>query len=103
MTSHKTAFQIVVVIVALLALTPATFAQAPPARATAQAAAATGRGGRGPAVVSPEVLQDKRVVFRILASRAQSVTLSAGDIPSPSTGPAGRGVAPAAAPAAAQP
>jgi enterochelin esterase-like enzyme len=98
MTSHKTAFQIVAVIVALLALTPAAFAQAAPAPAAAAA-----RGGRGPTVVSPEILQDKRVVFRILASRAQSVTLNASDIPSPSTGAAGRGAAPAAAPVAAAP
>jgi enterochelin esterase-like enzyme len=37
-------------------------------------------GGRGPAVVSPEVMSDGRVVFRIAAPKAQAVTLSAGDI-----------------------
>jgi enterochelin esterase family protein len=42
-----------------------------------------GRGGRsgGPAVTSPEVLPDRRIAFRILAPRAESVRLSAGDIP----------------------
>ncbi len=39
-----------------------------------------GGGGRGPQVVSPEVLADHRVTFRILAPNAQAVTLSAGDI-----------------------
>src|SRR5580700_60497 len=39
-----------------------------------------GGGGRGPQVVSPEVLADQRVTFRILAPNAQAVTLSAGDI-----------------------
>jgi enterochelin esterase-like enzyme len=37
-------------------------------------------GGRGPAVVSPEVLSNGQVVFRIAAPMAQAVTLSAGDI-----------------------
>jgi enterochelin esterase family protein len=32
-------------------------------------------------VVSPEVLSDRRVVFRIYAPKAQAVTVSAGDIP----------------------
>lgn len=41
---------------------------------------AGGRGGRGPAVISPEVQPDGRVTFRIAASKAQTVTLSAGDI-----------------------
>jgi enterochelin esterase family protein len=39
--------------------------------------------GRGPQVVSPEVLSDHRVTFRILAPSAQAVTLNAGDIQSP--------------------
>lgn len=37
-------------------------------------------GGRGPQVISPEVLTDYRVTFRILAPNAQAVTLNAGDI-----------------------
>ena len=37
-------------------------------------------GGRGPQVVSPEVLSDQRVTFRVLAPNAQAITLNAGDI-----------------------
>jgi enterochelin esterase family protein len=51
---------------------------------TQQAPPPAGRGpggGRGPAVVSPEVLPDARVIFRIAAPHAESVTLNAGDIP----------------------
>jgi len=43
-------------------------AQAPPA-------------SRPPTVVSPEVLSDRRVVFRLYAPKAQAVTVSASDIP----------------------
>jgi enterochelin esterase-like enzyme len=45
-------------------------------------AAAQGRaGGRGPQVVSPEVVADRHVTFRILAPKAEAVKLSGGDIP----------------------
>src|SRR5262245_23511048 len=55
--------------------------QAPPAAAPA-AAPAQGRGGTPPpAVVSPEVLPDRRITFRILAPQAQNIRVSAGDIP----------------------
>ncbi len=37
-------------------------------------------GPQGPTVVSPEVTADRHIVFRILASQAKSVTLSAGDM-----------------------
>ena len=47
----------------------------------AQVPAAGGQQARPPAVVSPEVLRDGRVVFRILAPNAAAVTLNAGDIP----------------------
>src|SRR5688572_16957753 len=43
-----------------------------------------GRGGRGqqaPPVVSPEVSADRRITFRILAPQAQSVRMTASDIP----------------------
>lgn len=43
--------------------------------------AAPRRGPQGPQVVSPEVLPDRRVTFRILAPEAQVVRLSASDIP----------------------
>ena len=39
------------------------------------------QASRPPAVVSPEVLSDRRVVFRISAPKAQAVTLNASDIP----------------------
>jgi enterochelin esterase family protein len=55
------------------------------AAAMAQAPAAQpGRGGRGPqapAVLSPEVMPDRKVAFRIYAPKAETVRLSAGDIP----------------------
>lgn len=57
---------------------------AQPAAAPAPAAPAAPRGGgpRGPQVVSPEVSEDHHIVFRILAPKAESVKLSAGDLPS---------------------
>jgi len=69
-----------------LALSSSLFAQpaAAPAAATAPAAApAPGRGGgpRGPQVTSPEVATDRHITFRILAPKAETVKLSAGDIP----------------------
>ena len=64
------------------------FAQPPtpapaPAPATPPATPAqTGRGGApAPQFVSPEVLPDKRLTFRIYAPQAEAVRLSAGDIP----------------------
>jgi len=56
-----------------------------PAAPVGAGAAQAGRGaGRGVTVVSPEVLSDRRVVFRIVAPRAESVTISASDIPASS-------------------
>src|SRR5207249_4330464 len=51
----------------------------------AQPPAPGGRGGRGPQgpqVVSPEVLPDHRITFRILAPQAESVSIRGSDIPS---------------------
>jgi len=48
--------------------------------AMAQPAPPAGGRGRGPVVVSPEVKPDGRVVFRIAAPKAETVTLNAGDI-----------------------
>jgi enterochelin esterase family protein len=55
--------------------------QAPaPARGEAPAAA-RGQMPQVPPVVSPEVLPDRRITFRIYAPQAQSVRLAASDIP----------------------
>ena len=40
-----------------------------------------GFGPRGPQVMSPEVAADRKITFRILATKAEGVRLSAGDIP----------------------
>ena len=86
---------------AAMFLVAAAFAQ-PPAAAPAAAQPGRGRGaGRGapgPQVISPEVMADRRVAFRILAPQAQDVRLTGGDIPALAGG-GGRGAAtPAAAP-----
>lgn len=44
------------------------------------AAMSAAQGPQGPAVVSPEVTADKKIIFRLLAPNANSVTLAAGDI-----------------------
>ena len=58
-----------------------------PAPAPAQAPATSGgRGGQGaqaPAFTSPEILPDRRIVFRLFAPDATTVTLRGGDIPAP--------------------
>ncbi len=62
-----------------LALAPLGLAAAqerPPATPAGRAGAQA-----GPAVVSPEVLPDRRVVFRLLAPQAESVTVRGTDIP----------------------
>lgn len=54
-----------------------------PAQPAAAAARGEGlrRGPQGPAVTSPEVLSDRRMIFRLLAPQAESVRLVGGDIP----------------------
>ena len=49
----------------------------------AQPAARPGRGfgAQGPRVISPEVSAERKVTFRILAAKAETVRLSGGDIP----------------------
>jgi enterochelin esterase-like enzyme len=49
--------------------------------ASAQAPARPGAQARGPRVVSPEVSSDRKITFRILAPKAETVRLTAGDIP----------------------
>jgi enterochelin esterase family protein len=88
------------------AAAPVSTGAVPQVPATTGSAAQAGRGGgRGPAVVSPEVLPDRRVVFRIVALRAETVTISASDIPASIMVPAqsaypGAGTTPAPAGAA---
>jgi enterochelin esterase family protein len=76
-------------LLAALILASAASAQQTPPPSAAPAAAQPGRGGRGPQgtqVVSPEVTADRRIIFRILAPQAETVTLNAGDIPEPGRG-----------------
>ena len=70
---HKSAFNAAAVILAL-GLADAAFAQAP----AAPAPAAGQRMGapQGPRVVSPEILADKKVTFRLLAPKAGTVVLN---------------------------
>ena len=76
----------------LIALTAAVaFAQPAPA--------GRGRGPQVPPVVSPEVLADHRIVFRILAPQAETVRLRGTDIPALAAAPgAARGTPPPAGP-----
>jgi enterochelin esterase family protein len=60
---------------------PTAARQAPAASAAPAAPAGQGRGGPQATVVSPEVSSDRRITFRIYAPNAQTVRVSAGDIP----------------------
>jgi enterochelin esterase family protein len=67
---------------AALFLTLPTLAQpAPGPTAPTATQPATRRGLQAPQVASPELHADNRVTFRILAPKADTVTLNAGDIP----------------------
>jgi enterochelin esterase family protein len=59
-----------------LACTGIAFSQQPATAAGAPPQAAAGRGAQGPRVVSPEILPDKRVSFRLLAPKAGAVVLN---------------------------
>jgi len=73
--------------------TGAALAQAPADPANpARGGGGRGRGPQGPAVVSPEILPDHSVTFRILAPQAETVALRGGDIPQLAGG--GRGAPP---------
>jgi enterochelin esterase-like enzyme len=70
-----------------LAITSTALGQsAAPAAAPAARDVPPRRGPQGPQVVSPEVLTDRRVIFRILAPKAQVVRLSGSDIPANNQG-----------------
>src|SRR5262245_8445338 len=64
----RSASRFALAVLAALTIVPAVHAQ--------------GRGGaQGPQVTSPEVQEDRKITFRILAPQAQAVRLAAGDIP----------------------
>src|SRR5437588_12789014 len=71
----------------LLASGMLSFAGQPPAPGQVPAPAApTGRGAQGsqaPQFASPEITAEKRIVFRLFAPDATTVTLRGGDIPAP--------------------
>ncbi len=67
--NHRTTWMTGALVMALLLASPAFPQQAP-------APAKPGRGPQGPRVVSPEVLPDKRVTFRLLAPDANRVVLN---------------------------
>ncbi len=71
---HRTSMFKAAVAILALGLAGAAFAQAPPAPAPAPGQ----RMGapQGPRVVSPEILADKRVTFRLLAPKAGTVVLN---------------------------
>jgi len=68
------------VVLALLFVPPAAAQEARGAAPPAQGRGG-GRGAQAPAVVSPEVMPDRRIAFRIYAPQADAVRLAAGDIP----------------------
>jgi enterochelin esterase-like enzyme len=69
-------------LVLFLATTIAAAQQAPEPAKRPEPQAGRGRGPQVPAVVSPEVLPDHRIVFRIYAPQAETVRLRGSDIPS---------------------
>ena len=75
MTRSRFSFAPITLTLALcaLSLTATSFGQATNTNRTA-------RGMGGPRVVSPEVASDRKVTFRILAPKAETVRLAAGDI-----------------------
>ena len=69
---------------ALVVLSTAAWAFAQDGRSgvpPAQAGRGGGRGAQGPVVVSPEVMADRRLAFRIYAPQAEAIRIAAGDIP----------------------
>ena len=95
MPTHELIRYPAVALLLAAAMAPDLAAQ-PPVAATGSGAAQAqaGRGAvRPPSVVSPDVLSDGRITFRIFAPNAASVTLNAGDLPpvtfaAPGTAPA---------------
>jgi len=77
---------------ALLIALGATLSLAQPPAPSPAPGGRAGRGPQAPQFVSPEVLPDGRVTFRILAPQAETVALRGGDIPQLAGG--GRGAGP---------
>ena len=69
------------ILVALVLAPLAAAQQAAPATQPGGRGRRGGRGPQGPQVTSPEVKADRHVTFRIVAPKAESVRLAAGDIP----------------------
>ncbi len=69
----------------ILTMAASAWAQQPAAERGADDGGRGGRGGgrgaQAPPVVSPEVSEDRKITFRLSAPRAQSVRLTASDIP----------------------
>src|ERR1035441_6969549 len=78
MTEGRGISRISAMVLAAFVLAAAALAQ-PPTPPAAPAGRGAGRGPQGPVVVSPEVMPDRRIAFRILAPQAQNVRLNAGD------------------------
>jgi enterochelin esterase-like enzyme len=81
MNNPRTTTKVLATLILSTMVLSSAFAQpAAPPPAPGNRGGRGGGGGQGPTVVSPEVLSDRRVAFRILAPRAENVRLSAGDI-----------------------
>jgi hypothetical protein len=81
----KTILRLVLVLLAAILHQGPVGAQAPTPAPGQPPAAPAGRGAQGPqapTVISPEILPDRRIAFRLFAPEATSVTLRGGDIPS---------------------
>src|SRR2546422_388766 len=79
--TRATRIAAMIVCVSALGLVSAAAVQDGRESAQAGRGVGTGRGAAAPAFVSPEVLSDRRVVFRIFAPRADEVRLAGSDIP----------------------
>ena len=74
--SLKSALRAGLALAAIVCGSIALAQQAPAPPAAGERAAAAGRGQTGPRVVSPEILPDNKVTFRLLAPKAGAVVLN---------------------------
>jgi enterochelin esterase-like enzyme len=92
MADQRSVARIAATTLAFAAFGAAAWAQPPTAPAAGAASPQAGRAGaRPPAVVSPQVDADRRVTFRIYAPKADTVTLTASDIPAAAPPAGGQG------------